>query len=140
MSVTFCITNILQLLPTLRCQKIHVPPLIIKFWIFSNPPDLTMTPRLLILRKLTFFIKPYFHFLSLLVLFTPDFHGKIAYCCIYFSFMLYDNLFLFFPTLHNPVKRFLKFQPPLYFDPLRLLNFGIFSDPLVVRTPGLFCT
>jgi len=68
---------------TLRCQ-INVPPLI-NFWIFSNPPNLIRTPHLLILRKLNIFTNLSFHFLSLLVLFTPKFHGKIAYCCIYLS-------------------------------------------------------
>ena len=110
------------------------------FSICSNPPDLIKTPRLLILRKLTFSTNPSCHFLSLLVLFTPNFHGKIAYCCIYFSFMLYDNLFLFFSSSCNHLKPFLKFRPPPSLLIPRLLNFGFFSDPLFIRTSRLFGT
>ena len=98
------------------------PPRLLTFQFLSNPPDLIRTPRLLILRKLTSSTNPSFHFLSLLVLFKLNFHGKIAYCYM-FSFMLYDNLFLFFSSLHNHLKLFLKFRPP------RLLTFGVFSDP-----------
>ena len=105
-----------HMLHSLRCQ-INVPPLI-NFSIFFQPPDLIKPPRLLMLRKLTFFTNPSFHFLSLLVLFTPDFHSKIAYCCIYLSFMLYDNLFLFFPSLYNHLSHFLEFQPPFFVAPL----------------------
>jgi len=104
-------------------------PSLINFSIFLQPPDLIRTPRLLILRRLTIFTNPSFHFLSVLVLFTPNFHGKIAYCCIYFSFMLYGNLFLFFLSLYNQLNPFLKFQPPPYILIPRLLHFGIFSNP-----------
>ena len=96
---------------TLRCQ-INIP--VINFSIFFQPPDLVRIPRLLILRKLTLFTNTSFHFLSLLVQFTHNFHGKIKYSCTYFSFMLYDNPFLFFPSLYNHLKPFLKFQPPVY--------------------------
>ena len=85
---------------------------------FFQPPDLISTSRLLILGTLTFFTNPLFYFLSLLVLLTPNFHGKIAYSCIYFSFMLYDNLLLFFSSLYNHSMLFLKFRPPPFFlDP-----------------------
>ena len=103
-----CSTNF-----TLRCQ-IKRPPLI-NFSIFFQPPGPHKDPpRLLMLRNLTVSTNPSFHFLSLLVLFTPNFHGKIAYCCIHFSFMLYDNLF-FFSSLYNNLKPFLKFRPPRLF-------------------------
>jgi len=95
----------------LRCQ-INVPPLI-NFSIFSNPQTL-LGPPFINFKEIAFFTNASFHFLSLLVLFTPNFHGKIAYCCIYFSFMLFDNLLLFFPSLYNYLRPFLKFQPPVY--------------------------
>ena len=105
------------------------PPRLLIFRFFSNPPDLIRTPRLLIIRKFTFLQAPRLIF-SLLVLFTPDFNGKIAYCCIYFSCMLYDNLFLFFTSLYNHLKPFLKSQPP-FISTSHVLNFQIFSDPPV---------
>ena len=43
---------------------------------------------------------PSFHFLSFSLLYTINFQCKIAYCCIYHSFMLYGHLLLFFPSLH----------------------------------------
>ena len=78
--------------------------------LYSQVPDKRPPPRLLIFysfptprillgpsmnfKEIDLFLQAV-HFLSLLVLFTPNFHGKIAYCCIYFSVMLYDNpLFL----------------------------------------------
>ena len=112
---------------TLRCQ-INAP-LLINFSIFSNPLNFIMTPCLLILRKLTSFTNHSFHFLSLLILFMPKFHGKIAQCCIYFSFMLYDNLHLFVLSLYNNLKPFLKVRPP------RLSTFGTFPTPLFIWTP-----
>ena len=115
------------------------PPLI-NFSIFFQPPGPYKDPRLLILRKLTFSTNPSFHFLSLLVLFTANFHGKVAYCCIYFSFILYDNLFLFFSSSYNHIKPVLKFRPPsIYFDP-PFIKFWSFSDLLFIRTPRLFGT
>ena len=115
--------------------KYTSPPLI-NFSIFTNPRILLGPPRLLILRKSTFnfFTNSSFHFLSLLAKFTPNFHGKPACLCIYFSSLLYDNLFLFFPSLYNHLKPFLKFRPPVYFDP-RLLHFRLFSDPPVYKDP-----
>ena len=125
----FCSRNLRHI--TLRCQ-VNVPPRSLIFGYFPTPTDLIRTPRLLILGKSTLFTNLSFHFLSLLVQFTPNFHGKIAYCCIYFSFMLYDNLFLFLPSLYNHVKPSLKFQPPppVYFD-LPFIKFRNFSNPPV---------
>ena len=88
------------------------PPCLLIFQFFSSPPDLIGTPYLLLLRKLTFFTNPSFYFLSLLVLFTPNFHSKIAGFCLYFSFMLHDNLSLLLPILKAHLKAFLKFRPP----------------------------
>jgi len=87
---------------------------------------------------LTFSTNPLFPFISLLVLFMPNFHGKIAYCCIYFSFMLYDNLFLVLSSLHKHLKPFLKFRPPPFILTLRLLNFGFFSDPPCLLGPPVY--
>ena len=64
---------------------------------------------------------------------------KIECFCIYFSSMLYDNLFLFFPSIYNHLKPFLKIQPLFILTP-RLLNFRIFPTPLFIRTPRLFDT
>ena len=85
---------------------------------FSSPLALLgPLSHLLMLRKLTFFTNSTFHFPSLLVLFTPNFHVRIACFCIYFSFMLYDSLFVLFPSLYNHVNSLLKFRPTEYFDP-----------------------
>ena len=115
---------------TLKCQ-INSPPPLINFSIFFQPPDLIRTPRLLILGKLTFITILSFHFLSSFVVFTPNFHGKIACFCIYFSFLLYDNLFLLFPSFYNHVNSLLKFRLPPFILTPHLLNFVIFSDPRV---------
>ena len=90
----------------------------------------------LILRKLTFLQTS--HFISLLCQdylhpFSRNFHGKITCFCIYCSFMLYDNLFLLFPSLYSHIKPFLDFR-----SPSRLLNLGIYSDPLFIRTLSAF--
>ena len=98
--------------------------------IFPTLRTLLRSPRLLISKKLTFFTNPSFHFLSFSVLLTPNFPGKIAYCCIYLSFILYDNLFLFFPSLYHHLNHLLEFQPHIYSDP-PLLHFRNLSDPLI---------
>ena len=110
------------------------PPHLLIFQFFPNPMDLIRTPINNFLRKCTFFTNTSFHFLSLLVLLTPNFHGKIAYCCKCFSFMFCDNLFLFFPSLSNHSKPFLKFQPPVYFDPPFIKFWNIFQ-PLSLLVP-----
>jgi len=94
----------------LSCQ-INAPHLLI-FRYFSDL--IRTTPRVLILRILTFFANSSCHSLSLLVLFMPNLYDKTGYCCIYFSSLLYDNLLLFFPSLHNHLQPFLKFQSPVY--------------------------
>ena len=116
-----------------------MPPFLLTFQFYSNPWTLLGPSRLLVLGELTFFTNLTFHSLSLLVLFTPNLHDKIAYYCIFFSFILYDNLFLFLTSLSNHSKPFLKFRPPVYSTP-RLLTFGVFSDPHAYLDPRLFCT
>ena len=96
---------------------INVPPLINFSIVFQTPSEFIRSLCLLILRKLTCSTNPSFHFFLLLALLTPHIHGKIASFCIYFSFMLSDNLFFFFPWLYIHLKPFLKSQPPVYFDP-----------------------
>ena len=99
---------------TLRCQ-INDPPLI-NFSIFPASRTL-LGPPFITFKEIDSLYKPLISFL--LVEFTPNFHGKMAYSCKYFSSMRYDNLFLFFPSLYNHLKPFLKFQPPpVYFDPV----------------------
>ena len=47
-----------------------------------------------------------------------------------------ENLFLFFPLLYNHLRQFVIVQSPFILPPSpRLLNVGIFSDPLFIRTP-----
>ena len=93
--------------------RIHSPRLLI--FRFFPTPEPYLDPHLLILRKLTFYTNPSFHFLSVLGLFTPNFHGKITRFCIYFSLMLYDNLFLFCTSLYNHLKRLQNFlRSPLF--------------------------
>jgi len=82
-------------------------PTFTNFSFFPTPQTILGSPCLSILRTLTSSL----HFLSLLVLFISNFDAKMVYCCIYFSFILYDNLFLFFPSLHNQFTPCLKFQP-----------------------------
>jgi len=74
------------------------------FRFFSNPLNLIRTPVYYFYGNCLLLQTP--NFLSLFVLFTPSFHGKTAYCCIYFSSMLYDNPFVFFPSLYNHLSRF----------------------------------
>ena len=89
-------------------------------------------PAFINVKDIDFFTRPSFHVLSLLVLFTPNFHGRIVYCCIYFSIMLYDNLFLFFPALYNHLKPFLKIRPFVYYFS------EFFPTPLFIRTHPAF--
>jgi len=86
-------------------------PRFLIFRFFSNPPDPLGPPVYWFFKEVDFCKNSSFHFLSLLVLFTPNFHGKITCFCIYFSFMLYDNLLLFFPSLCSHVMSLLKFRP-----------------------------
>ena len=115
------------------------PSHLLVFQLFSNPPDLIRTPRLLILRTLTFFTNSSFHFLSLLVLFTPNFHSKIACFCTYFSFMLYDNLPLFFPSLCSLVMSLLKFRtPPPFILTHPFIKFQIIFRPPCLLEPPVY--
>ena len=111
------------------------PPLFINFQFFATSPDFIRSPHLLLLRKLTFCSNPSFHFLSLLVLSTPNLHGKIADCCIHSSFMPNDNLFLFFSPLYNHAKPVLKVRPPVNLDSPIYHNLECFPTPLFIRTP-----
>ena len=101
---------------------------------FFQPPELIRNPRLIMLWKMPFFTNPLFHFLSLLVVFTPHFYGKIAYCCIYFSFILHENLLLFFLSLYNHLKLFLKFHS----NPQFIKRRKIFATPLSIRTAPVY--
>jgi len=89
--------------------------------------------------EINFFGKPLNSFPSLLVQPAPNLYGKIASWCIYFSFMLYDNLFLLFPSLYYHLNRLSISNPRLCWPPFMLtpclLNWGIFSNPLSIRTP-----
>ena len=110
-------------------------PPFINFSNFSNPSDFIRILLSLILRKLTFFTKPSFTFLSLLLLFTSsNFHGKIACFCIYFSSILSDNLFLFLPSLYNYSKPFHKFQPPFILTPPFIWHFRVKQCALYLLT------
>ena len=115
-------------------------PRFLIFQFFFQPPDLVRTLPFINFKETDFFTNPFFHFLSLLVLFTPNIQDKVECFCIYFSSMLCDNLFLFFPSFYNHLKPFLKFRSPFILTLPRLLNFRIFSDPLFIRTPHLFGT
>ena len=107
------------------------PPPLINFRLFPTPRTLTETHHLLILKKLSLFTNPPFH--SLLVLFTANFHGKIACLCIYSSFMLSDICFCSFHRLIITSSSFSISDSPIYFDP-RLLNFRLFSNPRLFHT------
>ena len=92
------------------------PPRLLIFKFFQSPGPY-FDPPFINFKEIDFFYKSSFHFLSLLVLVTLNFHGKMAYCCIYVSFMLYNDLFLFFSSLYKQSKPFLKFRPPpVYFN------------------------
>ena len=114
---------------TFRCQ-INASSLLI-FRSVSNLPDLIRTP-FINFKEIDFFTNSLLHFFSWLVLFTPNFQGKIACFCIYFSFMLYDNLLLFFPSLYNHLKPFLILRP---LPVIKARNFSRTS--LFIRTPHL---
>ena len=60
-----------------------MPPLLLIFDFFQPPQTLLGPPCLLILRKLTLFTNPSFHFHSFLILFMPNFHSKIGYTAVY---------------------------------------------------------
>jgi len=108
------------------------PYYLIIFSFFSNPRTL-LGALFINSKEIDFSTNPLFHFISLLALFKLCFHGKIACICIYSSFALYNNLLLFFPSLHSYSKRFLNFRPhsPLFFWPIAYL------DPLP-RLLGVF--
>ena len=99
------------------------PPPLINSWNFFQPPGPYWTPPFITFKEIEFITGLLCYFLSLLVIFTSNFQGKLTCFCIYFSFTLYDSLFLFFPLLCNHFKPFLEFRPP------RLLNFGSLSSP-----------
>jgi len=80
-------------------------------WTLLGPPFITF-------EELYFFMNLWFHSISLLVQFTPNIQGKIKCFCIHFSPMLYDHLFLLFPSLYNHLRPFLKFRlPPFIWTP-----------------------
>ena len=123
----------MYVVPTLRCQ-INASPRLLIFWIFSNLLDFIRTPRLLSLRTLTIYTNPSFPFFVSTIY--ANFNGKIAYCSIYLSFMLYDNLFLFFPSLHNHLKPFLKFRPsPRLLEPSFIKFWNLFRPLCLLGHP-----
>ena len=92
------------------CNLRKIPnkvPCLINFSIFPTPLFL-LGPPLLFLRKLTCFTNSSFYVLSLLVLCTLNFQGKMTCFSIYFS-CVFSNVFSFFPSLCTHLKSFLKF-------------------------------
>ena len=85
---------------------------------FFQPPDLIRTPSLNNCKEIDFFTNPSFHFLSFLVLFTPTIQGKMECFCVKCSSMLYDNLFLFFPSFYNHLSHFSNSDPPFILTPV----------------------
>ena len=65
----------------------------------------------------------------------PIFQGKLMCFCIYSSFILYDNPFLFFPSLYNLLKLFLKSRPPVYFNPSFIKFRKFFRPPCLLGPP-----
>ena len=63
------------------------------------PPGAYQDPQVTNFEKIELFMNSSFYFLSLLVLFLPNFQGKITCFCIYFSFVLSDNMYLVFLLL-----------------------------------------
>ena len=106
------------------------------FWFYSNSLDLIRIPHLLILKTLTFH--------ELLILFPlfvstifANFHGKITCFFIYFSFVLYDNLFCSFYHCTIVLCCFSNSDPPFILTP-HLLKYRAFSNFLFIRTPCSF--
>ena len=108
-----CIFNLLYYACYPQVPNKRPTPSLLTLRFFSTPPDFIRTPCLVILRKLSVFTTLYV--ISLLVLFTPNFHGKIGYCDMYFSIMLYYNSLLFFLSLYNHLKPFFILQHPTLF-------------------------
>ena len=122
---------------TLRCQ-INAPRLLI-FGFFSNPADLIRTPRLLILRKLTFY-KPLISF----PFFVSNIYARFAWqnsvlLCIFKFYALWQPV-LFFPSFYNHLKPFLRLQPFVWFDPPVYLVSEFFRSPCLLGPPRLFGT
>ena len=92
----------------MACIQINVPSF--NFFIFSSPRTLLGLPPFLYFKEIDFFTNPSFHFHSLLVLFTPNFHGKMSF--MYFSFMIYDNLFCSFRLCTIIESRYSHSAPP----------------------------
>ena len=107
------------------------PPRLPLFPFLSNSPDLIRIPPFITFKEIYFFTNSSFYFLSLLALFKAHFHSKITCFCIYFNFVLHENLFL---SLTTHLKPFLKFQPP----PSPLIKFQKFSDPLFIWTLSVY--
>ena len=108
---------------------------LIYFSIFSNPLDLIRTHHLLLLMNFTLFTNPSFHFLSLLVQYMPTFHCKIEYSCIYFSFLLYHNLFLLFPSLYNHLNLFSSSNPLFILTSPFIKFWNFFQHPCLLEPP-----
>ena len=120
---------------TVELIATHDFPWIVKFVIFLNKrSNLILSLSLLKLPHFLFFLCWGFvigpmafpqHYILKKILFTPNCHRKIAYCCMCSSFMFYDNLFLFFPSLYNNV------EPPLFILTHLLNRFQNCSKPFV---------
>ena len=95
----------------LRCQINDLS--LTNFSIFPTPWTL-IGPLFINFKEIDFSMSPSLHFLSFLVLATPNFRSKIACFCIHLRYLLSDNLFVFLPSLYNHLKPLLKSDPPFY--------------------------
>ena len=107
LSQTLCVIHAFKV-GTHRCQ-INSPSLLSSQF-FPTPRTLSGPPFI------NFRDNDVFHeFLSLLEQIMPTFQDKLAFVCLCFSLMPYDNLFLFIPSPYNLFKPFLKSLPPCLF-------------------------
>ena len=92
------------------------PPCLLIFEFFPTPRTL-LGPPFINFKEIEFIAGLLCYFFSLLVLFTPNFQGKLTCFCIYFSSRILTPPIYFEP-------------PPIYFEPLpRFFKFQKFFQP-----------
>ena len=114
------------------------PPLI-NFLIFFQPPTPYKNPPLINCKEIDSIYKHIISFPFFISTIYTHISWQNSILLYIFSMMLYDNLFLFFPSLYNHLKSFLKFQPPSILNlPLFITFQNFFRPPCLLVLPQLF--
>ena len=96
------VVNVMEASNTLLSGAKQMSPRLSVFHIFfAIPLDLLRTPSFITtitIKEIDFFYEPLISSHLFVSTIHAHIHGKIECICIYSSSMLYDNLFLFFPS------------------------------------------